>query len=521
MIGRKWRILCIVTIHCFFSKAAQLIPSFRDARVTVDMICQGQHPEAILDLHRRSSTAKSPAKAIRKKRQFSKHDLVQPKDASGLSSSSTPSISLEEQAEMTKDCSDVTQRGVSGTTTRETTSPRSEYEGAPPPEKKSKRYPCREDLRRNTTAIAEDVLTRDNGCVDDDAAVWNLPSVDEPLQPFVALSPPQAVTKGTICDSLSPVDGRERFGFRGWQSPRCDKGKNDEGQVEADDSRAEVLVACASAYDDDEEVRPASPTPPTPREFDEDCWNGKEKTGSGDMEHLVEAVVQSDFEGGHRREGASTVLHQPQAVHDDTRMGSTKLGHNEGDKVFTVLGDDRAFSEVSDESDEATAASTAVATTYPGGENPLSASHSFFSVGGLFRPSFRYEDADFGGKNFGDSILGECRVVDGEEDWNPFYDVTITDGFPTVRRRYSTGAEPEVCMSDRTNDACEPACGAQYKSPNSSTQAGQGVFLDSDLRVMTRNKCGATWSPELLPKTSSPLPPRRPTITWVSSRVGR
>lgn len=513
VIGRKLRVLCVssLSIVCFFSKAAPFIPSFRNSCVTVGVIYQGQHPEAILDLHRRSSTAKSPAKAIRKKRQFSKHDLVQPKDASGLSISSIPSISLEEQVEMAKDFSDVTQRGVPGAMTRETTLLRSEYEGDPPPEKKSKRYPCREDLRRSTTAIADDVITRD------DPAVWNLPSGDEPLQPFVTLSPPQATAKITICDSLSPVDDRVRFGFRGWQSPLCDKGKNDEGQVEADDSRAGVLVAYGSAYDD-EEVRPVSPTP---REFDEDCWNGKEETGSGDLEHQVDAVVQSDFEGGRGKEVASTILQQSKDVYDDTRMSSTELDHNEGDQVFPTLGDDRAFSEDSDESDEAAAAaSTAVATTYPSGENPLSASHSFFSVGGLFRPSFRYEDADFGGKNFGDSILGECRVVDGEEDWNPFYDVTITDGFPTVRRRYSTGAEPEVCMSDRTNDACETAC-AQYKSSNSSTQAGQGVFLDSDLRVMTRNKCGATWSPELLSKTSSPLPPCRPTIPWVSSRVGR
>lgn len=516
MIGRKWRILCIVTTNCLLSEAAPLIPSLRDARMTVDMICQGRRPEAILGLHRRSSTAKSPAKAIRKRRQFSKHDLVQPKDASGLSSSSTPSTSLEEQTETTKDCSDVTQRGVSGTTTKKSIPPRTEYEGAPPPEKKSRRHPCREYLRRNTTGIADDVLARDDGCAADDAAGWNFPSGGDPLQPFVTLPAPKAAEKSTKCDALSPVDDRERFGFRGWQSPRCDKSKNDEGQVEADDSRAEVIAACGRSAYDDEEAKPASPTP---REFDEDCWNGKEETGSDDLEHLVEAVIQSDFEGGPGKQGASTILRQPQEVHVDTRICITELNHKEGDQVFTVSGDDRALSEDSDESDEAATASSAAAmTTYPGEENPLSDSHPLFSVGGLFRPSFRYEDADFGGKNFGDSILGECRVADGEEDWNPFYDVTITDGFPTVRRRYSTGAELEVCTSDRTIDACEPPC-AQYKSSNTSTQAAQGAFPDSDLRVMTRNKCGATWSPELLPKTPSPLAPCRSTVAWVSSRV--
>ena len=392
------------------------------------LVGQGQHPEAMLDLQRRSRAGKFSAKAAREKGQSCKHDYVR-------FSGSPCSSSAGEQTERANSSALVTQQRFRGAAT-----PTVMMRADAPAAGRSRRYPRQGVVHQNASSTGGG-LTRGNPCAAGEDMVWTS-SGDVESRSHMARSKPTDVRAGAAtgarCKARSINDERERLGFCGWQSPRSEKGMNNRRRGTADDSIAvapAIDISNARFHRGGTEITVITPAPSPRCEVDDSCWNGRGEAGPSVLQNLATSTQLDfdDFDGGRnvQNSGASMspIPLQP--------TGQAKEGN--ADLVYDALGDDGAHSD-------AAVAATPMLFPDPSGSKNQCGSPCSVDAVGLFRPCPRYEDFDFDfdSKSFGDNILEDRRLAENEEDWGSLQDrAVVAAEFPAGWGKIATTVETD------------------------------------------------------------------------------
>lgn len=140
------------------------------------------------------------------------------------------------------------------------------------------------------------------------------------------------------------------------------------------------------------------------------------------------------------------------------------------------------------------------------------AQHSDMDVDVAFRRPLHNRDAEFAGKNFGDSILGECGVTEGPGATTRTHDWSVREGCDS----YAGGGADAVAVRGGRKDPGSTG----LNSTSFDGSALTATLCGKDVPKPSGRGFGGVLSPNQLPSTPSPLSLDRPAYHSMQCLMG-